>query len=726
MICIDMKFNKELSWLSFNERVLQEAEDETVPLIERIRFLGIYSSNLDEFFRVRVANIRRNSILESAQDNTKDTWLNINQEINKKVNELKLKFNQTAEHIFKQLPQENIFPIFNDHQNIAFKNKLTEQQLSWLEQYFDNRIIRHITPIILHSKTQLSNCIDDDGIYFLVALNHESQVSYALVEIPREEINRFIVLPNQGNDHKKYIVLLDDVVQFFIKKLFLGLFPFDSIEAYSMKLTRDSEYNLTDELDESLLDQMSKGLKQRLKADMVRLVHDQDMPSHMTEYLRKSLKIKDFESLAHGVRYRHFKDFIKFPNLSGKHLENAHLPALDSAQFSAHSSVFNAISQQDILLYYPYHKFRHFTEFVRQASYDPLVRHIKINIYRVAKNSRIIQSLIEAVKNGKKVTVVVELRARFDEQANIEWAKLMKDAGIEVELGIETLKVHSKLCLISRMEDEKLVRYAHIGTGNFHENNARTYTDFALFTKHKDICQEVDNVFSFVSHSYLRFRFNHLIVSPLTSRRRLYQLIDNEIQFASENKKAEITLKLNNLVDGGLINKLYAASQAGVKIKLIIRGMCSLVPGVKSMSENIKVISIVDRFLEHPRIMVFHNDGNKQVFITSADWMERNLDHRVEVACPIYDENLKQQILQILALHFQDNVKARIINKTQSNRYVSQGKRAPLRSQIAIYEYLAEHETQQKNYLESVPKVTKSSLLTSENMSADANNLKQA
>ena len=320
------------------------------------------------------------------------------------------------------------------------------------------------------------------------------------------------------------------------------------------------------------------------------------------------------------------------------------------------------------------------------------MREVKINIYRVAKNSRIIQSLIEAVKNGKKVTVVVELKARFDEEANIGWAKLMKDAGIHVEFGIETLKVHSKLCIITRLENEKLVKYAHIGTGNFHESNARIYTDFALFTKHKEICQEVDNVFSFISHSYKRFRFNHLIVSPLTSRRRLNQLIENEIQAAKDNKKAEITLKLNNLVDKSLINKLYSASQSGVKIRLIVRGMCSLIPGVKDQSSNIKVISIVDSYLEHPRVMIFHNQGDKLVFITSGDWMERNIDHRVEVGCPIYDETLKNRIMHIIELHFKDNVKARVIDKNNSNKYVTNSNKTKIRSQLAIHEYLVAEE----------------------------------
>jgi polyphosphate kinase len=687
-------FDKEISWLSFNERVLQEAADPAVPIVDRIRFLGIYSANLDEFFRVRVANIRRSAILETAQENTKSEWNTLHSNIINKVNELTTRFKQEADNIFDEIKKTRINIIFNDPTNRVFKNKLSTDQKVWLNEYFDNRIIRHITPIIIHSKTQLASCIDDDGIYFLVSLNHDGKNQFCLVEIPRNDIERFIILPTVTQRQDKQVVLLDDIVLFFIDRLFNGVFEYDSIDAYSIKLTRDAAYNLTDELDESLLDQMSKGIKQRLKADLVRLVHDSNMPTYMLNFLRKSLRIRELDNLVPGVRYRHFKDFINFPNLGDKELEQEKLTALDSERFSAFPSVFDAITQNDILLYYPYHKFRHFTEFVRQGSYDPLVKEIKINIYRVAKNSRIIQSLIEAVKNGKKVTVVVELKARFDEEANIGWAKRMKDAGINVEFGIETLKVHSKLCIITRLEHDKLVKYSHIGTGNFHESNARVYTDFALFTKHKEICQEVDNVFSFISHSYKRFRFKHLIVSPLTSRRRLNQLIENEIESAKNNKKAEITLKLNNLVDKGLIKKLYLASEAGVKIKLVIRGMCSLVPGIKGQSINIKVISIVDAFLEHPRVMIFHNQGDKLVFITSGDWMERNIDHRVEVGCPIYDETLKERIIHILDLHFKDNVKSRIIDKNNSNKYVTNNSKTKVRSQIAIHEYL---RTEEKN-----------------------------
>ncbi|WP_448563599.1 polyphosphate kinase 1 [Thalassotalea ganghwensis] len=683
-----MLFEKELSWLAFNERVLQEAEDPSVPLIERIRFLGIYSANLDEFFRVRFADIRRHAILESAQDIKSAKWADLLQQVTFKVNALTLRFKKVADKVFAALAKKGIHTLFNDPTNKEFDQHLNNEQILWLEQYFDNRILRHITPIVIHSKTQLANCIDDDGIYFLVALNQETTAQFCLVEIPREDTDRFIVVPTKSDAKAQYIVMLDDVVQYFMDKLFKGFFNYNFIDAYSFKLTRDAEYNLTDDIDESLLDQMSKGIKQRLKADTVRLVHDRKMPKYMIAYLKKYLKIRELESIAPGVRYRHFKDFIKFPNLGDNTLVNPTMPALDSVLFTTKDSVFDAIAQQDILLYYPYHKFFHFTEFVRQASYDPMVKHIKINIYRVAKHSRIIQSLIEAVKNGKRVTVVVELRARFDEQANIEWAKRMKDAGIDVEFGIESLKVHSKLCLVTRIEDDKLVRYAHIGTGNFHEGNARIYTDFALFTCHKEIGQEVENVFEFIAHSYKRFRFNHLIVSPLTSRRRLYQLIDNEMAHAKNKKPASITLKLNNLVDPGLINKLRTAAHKGVAVSLIVRGMCALIPTYTKGTPDIKIISVIDQFLEHPRVMIFGNGGESNVFISSADWMERNIDHRVEVACPIYDPELKQLIIDIINIQLADNVKARLIDDKQNNYYVSTDAMQKVRSQIDIYHHL--------------------------------------
>jgi polyphosphate kinase len=703
-------FDKELSWLAFNERVLQEAADPNVPLIERIRFLGIYSANLDEFFRVRVAKIRRKALVEAAHINEnlltdgdeKNTEGKSGILLNKiliKVEKLTERFRITARKAFDELNKYDIKLLFNNEDSSNFLNGLSKRQLTWLKIFFEHRIIRHITPIIINNKTKLSECLDDDGIYFLVGLKQKEQHQFALIEIPREEVERFIILPKDSKEVLKKIVMLDDVVHYFIDDIFRSLFQFESIDAYSVKLTRDSDYNLNDELDDSLLDKMSKGLKQRLKSDPVRLGYDKNMPEYMLKFLRKQLRIKAFDNLVPGVRFRHFKDFVKFPNLGGEALEKTPINALESSSFKYFPSIFDAINQGDILVYYPYYKFRHFTEFVRQSSYDPLVKAIKINIYRVAKKSEIIHSLVEAVKNGKNVTVVVELTARFDEEANIEWAKLMKDAGIHVEFGIPTLKIHSKLCIVSRMENEKLVDYAHLGTGNFHEKNARIYTDFSLFTKHKELCQEVNNVFSFIAHSYKRFRFNHLIVSPLTSRRKLYQLIDNEIEQATAGKKAEITLKLNNLVDNGLIKRLYSASNAGVSVRLIIRGMCSLVPGLEGYSENIQVISIVDQFLEHPRVMIFHNCSDDLVYISSADWMERNIDQRVEVGCPIYDKKLKKRIIDIIEIHFKDNCKSRIINQYQDNSYKVKSKGKTVRSQLAIYDYLVNEENNDHKFL---------------------------
>lgn len=399
-------------------------------------------------------------------------------------------------------------------------------------------------------------------------------------------------------------------------------------------------------------------------------------------------------ALIPGGRYHNFKDFISFPNVGRDYLENKPLPPMTCADFEGYANAFDAIRAQDILLHYPYHSFEHMTELVRQASFDPKVVSIKINIYRVAKDSKLMNSLVDAVHNGKRVVVVVELQARFDEEANIEWSRILTDAGVHVIFGVPGMKIHAKLLLITRKEGDEFVRYAHIGTGNFHERTARIYTDFALLTANQELAAEVRAVFGYIENPFRPVKFNHLIVSPRNSRTQIYRLLDSEIANAKAGKKAAITLKVNNLVDKGLINKLYGASAAGVKIRMIIRGMCSLVPGVEGVSDNIEIISIIDRFLEHPRVLVVHNDGNPQVFISSADWMERNIDHRIEVMAPIRDERLKQRIIDILNIQFIDTVKARRIDKEMSNQYVERGNRRKVRSQIAIYDYLKNVEKQ--------------------------------
>jgi polyphosphate kinase len=461
-----------------------------------------------------------------------------------------------------------------------------------------------------------------------------------------------------------------------------------------MKMTRDAEYDLVTEMESSLLELMSSSLKQRLTAEPVRFVYQRDMPDEMVELLRGKLGISNYDSVIAGGRYHNFKDFISFPNVGKANLVNRPLPRLRHLWFDKFRNGFAAIREQDVLLYYPYHTFEHVLELLRQASFDPNVLSIKINIYRVAKDSRIIESMIHAAHNGKKVTVVVELQARFDEEANIHWAKRLTEAGVHVIFSAPGLKIHAKLFLISRREGDEIVRYAHIGTGNFNEKTARLYTDYSLLTADARITNEVRRVFNFIENPYRPVSFEHLMVSPQNSRDMLYRLIDKEIANVQAGGSGSITLKINNLVDKGLIDRLYVASNVGVKIRLLIRGMCSLVPNLPGFSENIQVTSIIDRYLEHDRVYVFENGGDTKVFLSSADWMTRNIDYRIEVAVALLDPRLKQRVLDILELLFSDTVKARVIDKELSNRYVPRGNRRKVRAQLAIYEYLKDLEQQ--------------------------------
>ncbi|MCK2084315.1 Polyphosphate kinase [compost metagenome] len=676
---------KELSWLSFNERVLQEAMDKTVPLIERVRFLGIFSSNQDEFFKVRVSDVKRRILINEVHGGDDEAKVLL-RAIQQKVMALGEAFDNTYKELLIALARHNIF--------LVNENQLSEAIQQWLRVFFKEKVLRHIIPILLNKEVNPVKFLKDEHTYLAIEMKKNGQViQYALVEVPTDDLPRFFQLPPEGTRRKKQIIILDNVIRFCLDEIFKGFFDYDEIAAYAVKLTRDAEYDLSDQLDLSLVDKMSDGLKQRLTAMPVRFVYEREMPAAMISFLKLKLQISSYDAIMPGGRYHNFKDFIGFPNVGRDYLENPKLPALDCRDFDGFVNAFDAITKQDILLYYPYHKFHHFTELVRQAAFDPAVSAIRINIYRVAKKSRIIHSLIDAANNGKKVTVVVELRARFDEAANIDWANILTDAGVKVVFGVPSLKIHSKLCLITRHENGEAVRYAHIGTGNFNEKTAKIYTDFSLLTRHPDITAEVEGVFEYIEYPYKRYKFNHLLVSPINSRRQLYRLIDNELANAKAGQPSGITLKINNLVDRDLINRLYAAGQAGVPIQMIIRGMCALRPGVPGLSDNIQVISIIDRFLEHPRVMVFHNKGNPQLFISSADWMSRNIDGRIEVGTPIYDERLKQRILDILELQLSDTCKARVIDADQKNEYVKRGNRRKVRSQVAIYDYLKRIES---------------------------------
>ncbi|KIP65623.1 polyphosphate kinase 1 [Vibrio jasicida] len=676
---------KELSWLSFNERVLQEAADKTVPLIERIRFLGIFSNNLDEFYKVRFADVKRR-ILISQERGGSDNSKHLLTKMQTKALKLNEQFDELYSELIREMARRRIF-LVNEHQ-------LDDTQKRWVTKYFRKEVMPHITPLLIKEDIDVLQFLKDEYAYITVDLQKGDQSQYALIEIPTDHLPRFVMLPEKKGKRRKTIILLDNIIRYCLDELFKGFFEYDALNGYAMKMTRDAEYDLRYEVEFSLLEQMSEGVNQRLTALPVRFVYERDMPQKMLDFLCKKLQISNYDNLIPGGRYHNFKDFIGFPNVGRDYLENKPMPPMKCADFEGYANSFEAIKANDILLHYPYHTFDHISELVRQASFDPKVLSIKINIYRVAKDSRLMNSLIDAVHNGKGVTVVVELQARFDEEANIEWSKILTEAGVHVVFGAPGLKIHSKLLLISRREDGEIVRYAHIGTGNFHEKTAQVYTDLTLLTADQELTDEVRNVFGYIENPYRPVKFNHLIVSPRNSRTQLYRLIDNEIANAKAGKKAALTIKVNNLVDKGIVNKLYGASNAGVKIKMIIRGMCSLVPGIEGVSENIQIISIVDRFLEHPRVVITHNDGEPQVYISSADWMTRNIDHRIEVAAPVRDPRLKQRIIDITNIHFTDTVKARLIDKEMSNSYVPRGNRKKVRSQVAIYDYLKNIEKQ--------------------------------
>lgn len=676
---------KELSWLSFNERVLQEAADKTVPLIERIRFLGIFSNNLDEFYKVRFADVKRR-ILISQERGGSDNSKHLLTKMQTKALKLNEQFDELYGDLIREMARRRIF--------LVNENQLDDTQKRWITKYFRKEVMPHITPLLIKDDIDVLQFLKDEYAYITVDLRKDDHSQYALLEIPTDHLPRFVMVPEQKGKRRKTIILLDNIIRYCLDELFKGFFDYDELNGYAMKMTRDAEYDLRLEIEYSLLEQMSEGVNQRLTAMPVRFVYEREMPQEMLDFLCSKLQISNYDSLIPGGRYHNFKDFIGFPNVGREYLENKPMPPMKCADFEGYANSFDAIKAKDILLYYPYHTFDHISELVRQASFDPKVLAIKINIYRVAKDSRLMNSLIDAVHNGKNVTVVVELQARFDEEANIEWSKVLTDAGVHVIFGAPGLKIHSKLLLISRREEGEIVRYAHIGTGNFHEKTARIYTDFALLTADQEITNEVRNVFGYIENPYRPVRFNHLIVSPRNSRKQLYRLIDGEIANAKAGKKAALTIKVNNLVDKGIVNKLYGASNAGVKINMIIRGMCSLVPGIEGVSENIRIISIVDRFLEHPRVVITHNDGDPQVYISSADWMTRNIDHRIEVAAPVSDPRLKQRIIDITNIHFTDTVKARLIDKEMSNSYVPRGNRKKVRSQVAIYDYLKNIEKQ--------------------------------
>ncbi len=669
---------KEISWLSFNERVLQEADNKEVPLIERFKFLGIYSNNLDEYFRVRVATLKRLAQFGARSKailgySTKATL--------KKIQEIVLSQNTRFEKIYSGLIQEL------DKHNIHIINEkqLNQEQTEFVQKYFHKEVRTRLMPFLIEKDTEWPN-LTDDAIYLAIYLvKKETQKKrFALLEIPTHVLPRFIVLPEKGED--KYLMFIDDIIRYGLKEIFF-IFDFDEFSAYTIKLTKDAELEIVDDISESYIDKLSRSLQQRKWGTPVRFIYDRKMPEELLKILTKKLSFGPDDVIIPADRYHNFKDFMNFPNLGRKKFYYEPLVPVPHRDIQPLKSILSAIKKKDIMLFFPYHPFDHFIDLLREASIDPYVTSIQITLYRLARNSSVINALLNAVRNGKNVTTVVELQARFDEEANILWGNKLMEEGVKVIYGVPGLKVHSKLCLITRVKNEVTQRYAAIGTGNFNEDTAKVYTDHLLLTTNKKITNEVFKAFNFFNVNYKKDNFYHLVLSPFSLRNKIILLIENEIKNAKAGKKAYIYLKLNNLTDNEIINHLYEASKANVTIRLIIRGMISLVPGLKDISENIMAIGIVDRFLEHTRFMIFCNGGNEECFITSADLMTRNIEHRIEVTCPIFDKSIKNEIRKIFEIQWTDNVKARIFDENQSNKFVRPGKDI-IQSQIEVYNYI--------------------------------------
>jgi polyphosphate kinase len=669
---------KEISWLSFNERVLQEAENKEVPLIERFKFLGIYSNNLDEFFRVRVATLKRLSQLgEKSREvlgyNPKATL--------KKIQEIVLLQNTRFEKIYSSLIQE-----LEKHKiHIVNEKQLNPEQAEFVKNFFINELRSRLMPFLIEKDADLPNLTDDAIILAIVLRKKKTdEKRYAILEIPTNVIPRFIVLPEIGDE--KYIIYLDDIIRYGLKDIFY-IFDFDEFSAYTIKLTKDAELEIADDISESYIEKLSKSLHQRKLGTPVRFIYDRKMPDDLLKILKKKLNFGPNDVVVPSDRYHNFKDFMRFPNLGKKKFYHEPLVPIPHRDIQPGKSILSAVKKKDIMLLFPYHSFDHFIDLLREASIDPSVTSIQITLYRLARNSSVINALLNAARNGKSVTTVVELQARFDEEANILWGNKLMDEGVKVIYGVPGLKVHSKLLLITRVINDVTQRYAAIGTGNFNEDTARIYTDNLLLTTELKITNEVHKAFNFFNVNYKKDNYYHLVLSPFSLRNKINLLIENEIKNAKAGKKAYIHLKLNNITDFEIINNLYEASSAGVNIKLIVRGMNSLVPGIKEVSENIKAIGIVDRFLEHSRFMIFRNGGKEEIFISSADLMTRNLDHRIEVTCPIFDKNIKNELIQIFEILWNDNVKARKLDASLSNKFVKPGKKE-YRSQVEVYNYL--------------------------------------
>ena len=673
---------KEVSWLSFNGRVLQEAADPSVPLLNRIKFLGIYSSNLDEFFEVRVATLKRLAELEKDQiDFLDESPKKVLKEVEKIVIEQRVRFTVAYQDIIGELGKKNI--------HLIDEKKLREDQLDFIRDYFRKEVRPKIFPIRMRKGSPFPTIIDK-SLYLAVRMykkEAEKKYHYCFIQIPTDILPRFVQLPS--HDKNQYLIFIDDIIRFGLRDIFAN-YDWDTFEAYEFKLNRDAELDIAEDFSETYISKINKSLKKRKQGNPVRLSYDEEMPKNILEFIKEKLELDQDDTVIPGRRYQNSKDLMKFPDIIREKGENYEQTI--HRDLAGAPSVMAVIAKKDVLLHFPYQSFDYVIDLLREASIDSRVTSIKITLYRVAKNSGVINALINARKNNIDVTVILELQARFDEEANINWANRLQEEGIRVIFGVQGLKVHSKMCMITRKEKvergKETKNYCIIGTGNFNEFTAQIYTDHFLFTSNKIIADEVAKLFEFFESPYKLGKFRHLVVSPFNLRKKIWKLIDREIANAAEGKDAWIDIKINNLADAKVVAKLYKASAAGVRIRIIGRSMFSVVAAEKNLSDNIEAISIVDKYLEHDRVYIFCNEGDPLVFISSADWLPRNFDKRIEVTCPVYDDALKDEIRSMFDISWHDNVRARILTGGLENKYRKIQGMKKIRSQVEILEYL--------------------------------------
>jgi polyphosphate kinase len=671
--------HRDISWLDFNYRVLQEAKDMSVPLLERVKFLAIYSSNLDEFFRVRVASHR--SLVRAGKKAQKG----LDYEPSAILDNI-LKIVNAQQEEFSEIFEKKIVPELAKNGILLLRRQmLNKSQLEYAYRYFMDLVLPHIQPVVLMGK-KLKPFLNNGALYLACHIKDVAHGStyYAIVKVPSDQVPRFLILPSKKNNTHE-VIMLGDIVRQNLNTIFPG---FEILNSFSIKLTRDAELYIEDEFSGDFIDKLKKSLVKRNVGQASRLVYDRSMPKAMVEYFMNVFDLSSYDLLPEG-RYHNNSDFFKFPNFGLSHLKDPVLPPLASPELLDVDNIFDSIKEKDHLIHFPYQSYDCVVKFFEDAAIDPEVTHIKIIQYRVASQSRIMDALKRAVKNGKQVSAFIELKARFDEEANLKWGEFLEHAGVNVIYSMPGLKVHSKLAVVRKVHNGIPKVYAYFSTGNFHEGTAKLYSDIGLFTADERLTNEAIRLFYYLeTREQPTTPFKYLGVGKFNLKEKFIALLKREIKNAKANKPASCILKMNSLEDKEMIDLLYSASQAGVKIKLIVRGVCSLIPGLKGKSENIKAISIVDRFLEHARIFQFSNNGKEEIYFSSADWMERNLHHRVETLVPILDKELRKFVKNILMIQLNDNVKSRIIDSKKNNQYAKSSDEILVRAQLETYYFI--------------------------------------